>query len=90
MKKNKLTTKTQLEANPILGNGWISVKDQLPEYDLPVLVCEAGKENSIDICRLESKTERKDCISHEWLQGKTSFDVWYYDVTHWQRLPACS
>jgi hypothetical protein len=76
-------------ANVLLAAGWISVKEQLPEYGFAVLVCQEGDENTVEICRLESKIERKESISHEWLIGKTSHDSWYYDVTHWQRLPAC-
>lgn len=90
MKKDDLTTKTPPDAKRLLAAGWISVKDQLPEYNFPVLVCQAGEENSVAICRLESKTERKESISCEWLEGRTSYDNWYYNVTHWQRLPACS
>lgn len=78
-----------LSSNTKLSDGWISVKDQLPEFNLPVLVCQAGDESSVEICRLESKTERKDSVSHEWVQGKTSYDSSYYDVTHWMPLPTC-
>ena len=73
----------------VTSDGWISVKDQLPEYESAVLVCEEGDENTIEICRLESKTERKEKISHEWIIGRNGYDSWYHDVTHWQRLPAC-
>lgn len=75
--------------NTVLSAGWISVKEELPAFDLPVLVCQEGNENTIDICRLESKTIRKNCVSLEWLQGKSGFDNWYHEVTHWQSLPAC-
>ena len=69
------------------ANGWISVTEQLPEYEIAVLVCSAGDSNTIEICRLESKTERKESISQEWIIGKTGRDIWYYDVTHWMELP---
>jgi len=78
------------DANRLLAAGWILVTEQLPEYGIAVLVCHAGDENTVEICRLESKTERKESISHEWIIGKTGQDSWYYDVTHWQHLPACS
>jgi len=82
MDKETITLKNE-------NNGWISVKVQTPKYEVPVLVCQFGDENTIEICRFESKTERKGSISHEWLIGKTSHDIWYYEVTHWQPLPDC-
>lgn len=90
MNTDELSTKTSPDAKRMLAAGWISVKDQLPEYNLPVLVCQAGKEDSVAICRLESKTESKESVSCEWLEGRLSNDNWYYDVTHWQHLPAYS
>ena len=71
------------------SEGWISVEDKLPDFNLPVLVCQEGKEDSIAICRLDSKTERKVSFSCDWREGRTSQSEWYYDVTHWQRLPHC-
>ena len=87
---NLNNSETPTDAKRLLAADWISVKDQLPEYNLPVLVCQAGEENSVAICRLDSKTERKESVSCEWLEGRTSYDNWYYDVTHWQRLPAAA
>ncbi len=81
-----MKNKKSSNANPILKSDWISVKDQLPEYDYPVLVCKEGNEKSVWICRLESRTERKESISYTWLEGKIGYDTWYYDVTHWMPL----
>lgn len=71
----------------LLENGWISVETQLPDYGLPVLVCQANEEDTLDICRLESTTTRKDSISNEWLLGKNGYDNYWFEVTHWQHLP---
>jgi len=84
----KRTKETLPNEKKMLDNGWISVNKKVPEYDVPVLVCQAGEEKSIDICRLESKTECKDRIIYKWLKENPSDDYWYYDVTHWQPLPS--
>lgn len=76
-----------------ISDSWISVTDNQPEYGVPVLVCQKGNEDSIQICRLQSVTERKDKEEivkwYEWLEGRHGYDSWYYDVTHWKQLSAC-
>jgi hypothetical protein len=89
MKKSETKNIQSHSRNTGLSAGWISIKEKLPEFDLPVLVCKEGSEDTIEICRLESKIIRKDSVSLEWLQGKSSYDYWYHEVTHWQFLPAC-
>lgn len=75
-----------------MKNDWISITDQLPEFGQPVLVCKCGEDETIQICRLESITQRKGKEgiqkSYEWLEGRSGYDTWYYDVTHWQPLIA--
>lgn len=73
---------------------WISINDKLPPYDLPALVCQRGKEESVGVCRLTSKTEYTNSTSFRvdyiWLKGMSSFDTYYYNITHWQYLPKCA
>jgi len=67
---------------------WISIKDEFPEFGLPVLVCEKGNEKSVGICKLESVTNTKEGASCVWIEG--SYDTWYHNVTHFQYLPKCA
>lgn len=46
-----------------MSDKWIDVKDRLPEYEIPVLVCAKGKEDSVYICRLASRLESKLNVS---------------------------
>lgn len=64
---------------------WISVDVRLPKFEEKVLVCEAGKEDSIKIAMLESCTKSKDSTSLNW--NETKFDTYYGTVTHWAELP---
>ena len=66
---------------------WINVKDRLPEFELPVFVCDNKNADSRFICRLESITKSSNGQSHTWLEGNSGHDTWYYDVTHWMPLP---
>ena len=71
---------------------WIDINESQPVYNVQVLVCQHGQDNSIQICRLESITERKDKDGvkkdFNWLEGKHGYETWYYDVTHWMPLPS--
>lgn len=65
---------------------WISVKDQKPEFGVPVFVCEEDKEDTVNICRLNSITLSKDHEGMEWYEGRTSYEPWYHEVTHWSPI----
>ena len=84
---------SQHSSNEMLAAGWIAIEESLPEYNTPVLVCQKNNDDSIQICRLESVTERKDKEqvkkSYEWYEGRHGYDTWYCDVTHWMPLTAC-
>lgn len=60
---------------------WISVKDQLPEDDQTVLMCEAGQDGLPIIGWYESN----DCISG--FYPAHSFQTFRMHVTHWMPLP---
>jgi len=69
------------------NQNWISVKEYLPEYNKPVFVVNEKEENSLGICRLESKTETQENTSLSFLEGKSSYDNWWYEVSHWRPIP---
>lgn len=66
---------------------WIDVKAIQPKFDTPVLVCEAGKPDSVQICRLIEKRENLGGVSFDFHEGTRGFDTCYITVTHWQPLP---
>lgn len=65
---------------------WISLKDQVPQFEMAVLACDKEKEKSLSIVRLIQKTETKDSVSFQWYINN-SFDESYEDFTHWMPLP---
>jgi len=62
---------------------WISVNDELPDFGVPVLV--SGEE--VDIARLESILRNSEGVSLTWLEGKSGYDNYWRNITHWQKLP---
>ena len=61
---------------------WIPLSQQVPDFDVDVLVGVKGKKP--EIAHLESITTSKDHVSLSFLQG---YDVLWYDPTHWMPLP---
>jgi hypothetical protein len=59
-------------------NGWISVKDRMPEDDVSILIC--SKRKTISKATYSSSMERYNIADS---------DYWYneLDVTHWMQLP---
>lgn len=68
-------------------NEWISLELSQPDFEVPVLVCQEGNENSIDICRLETKTISKGGTILNWLEGKEGYETYYLTPTHYMFLP---
>lgn len=66
---------------------WISVEDGLPDYNIPVLVCDEKGDNTPDIARLESVRSFINGKTHDFLEGKSGYDTYYLNVTHWMPLP---
>lgn len=65
---------------PHANNGWISIKDRLPNKDGKYLVhyqtqvlCDGGYLPKFDVVNYSS------CIRH--------FDFYHNHITHWQELP---
>ena len=61
--------------------GWISVKDGLPEIDQKVLVYDAGDETEIHVYHL-----REDLDGLYW-DDEGGWAVDFENVTHWMPLP---
>lgn len=89
--------KQLIEAQPTLTqpNNWISVKDRLPEDDLPkdsdrlmikCLVAAKGKNGIRTLCRqryvmsFDPKVNKIHCTDWFWSKGANN-------ITHWQPLP---
>lgn len=77
-----------IEAEPV--NGWISVKDRLPEYDKTVLVVnEDGYMHTA--VRIKGSIARIDEWQIKFGVCFTDNDVWEEDehgkITHWRLLP---
>jgi hypothetical protein len=67
---------------------WISVGVQLPDFNKAVLVCDINnQERDADIARLESFTENSSGRSENWLEGKSRYDGYVWNITHWMPLP---
>jgi hypothetical protein len=65
-----------IETEPV--NGWISVKDRLPEDDVSILICSTRK--------TISKATYSSDMGRYYIADS---DLWYneLDITHWQPLP---
>ena len=70
-----------------MEQNWLSISEHHLDFDVPVLVCEQGNEDSVEIARLNSKTENKSGITYEWLEGKNGYDSYWRNVTHFMFLP---
>ena len=69
-----------------MKKNWISISVP-PSFDIPVLVCEEGKKESIEVCRLNSKAEDSSGIKYYFYIVRIGcFDYYTYNVTHWQPL----
>lgn len=85
LKNNKmLEIVTEEEINALIqakeyNNGWISVKDRLPEPYVKVLVLEEN--GDIHLCRYHDNCKRFYYDGSDW-------DIKLGDVTHWQLPPA--
>jgi hypothetical protein len=66
---------------------WIDIKERRPEFEVPVLVCQQGKDTSLMIARLVSTRTSKDYVIHDFTDGCTGLDDYLYSVTHWMPLP---
>lgn len=66
---------------------WIDIKERRPEFEVPVLVCEKGREKSIMIAQLVGIRTSKDYVIHDFVEGYHGLDDYNYDVTHWIPLP---
>lgn len=56
------------------GDGWVSVKDRLPEFTGHYLLCITNTENSVAVV-----------VSGVYFNDSKSFD--FANVTHWRPLP---
>lgn len=65
---------------------WILLKEVSPAFDIPVLV-KSDIDNEANIARLESIRETKEGKTFDFLEGITSYDSYYKDVTHWMPIP---
>lgn len=65
---------------------WIPLNEQQPEFEVPVLV-KNEIDNEADIARLEGIRQSKNGTYYDFLEGRTSSDDYYKDVTHWMPLP---
>jgi len=67
---------------------WISVKDDLPEYQLTVQICVSGEWS---VGHLSKMIESEDGVSYEWYDewndGKINWMVMTHEVTHWMLKP---
>ena len=70
------SVKALAEAEPV--NGWISVKDRLPEDDVSILICSTRK--------TISKATYSSDMGRYYIADS---DLWYneLDITHWRSLP---
>jgi hypothetical protein len=73
----------------IVSGQWVSVKDRLPEYELPVLLYEQSKTGGDGFCLIGWRTKEKKTI-----RSKIMTDTWEdlgckYKIypTHWKPLP---
>ena len=70
------------------NNIWIPIEFELPSFGRPVLVCDIeNKEREADIARLESFTEDSSGRSENWLDGKSGYDSYVWNITHWMPIP---
>jgi len=65
---------------------WILLTTQQPPFDTPVLV-KNDKDNESNIARLESVRETSEGKTFDFLEGRTSYDTYYKDITHWMPTP---
>lgn len=73
------------------AQGWVSVKDRLPEVDNPVIVYACGKNDpiyKIVIASITNKNAFNTRLETEpyWREPWQFFDT-MYEITHWMPLP---
>lgn len=73
------------------AQGWVSVKDRLPEVDNPVIVYARGKNDSIYKIVIASMTNKNVFDTRletepYWREPWQFFDT-MYEITHWMPLP---
>lgn len=64
---------------------WIDTSENLPEFDVPVLVFGEGQ---VFWARLSEKTQTKDFVYLSFLEGAFSCERVWVKVSHWMPLPS--
>lgn len=84
--REKIKQIPTIEAEP--DNGWISVKDRLPENDGKYMVWYKGEE---DICEFDTDSQTFGYTYDDYDEMYSHLVCWddgmNKDVTHWQPLP---
>lgn len=63
------------------NNGWISVKERLPEEDVRVLIAVKRDRHPVSV------GYRSDYPDRSWYDNIEEFAVEAEDITHWMPLP---
>jgi len=63
---------------------WIDIKDDCPEFGVPVLVYG---EKITAVARLITVTTQIEGQWFEFYEGFTSLEITWYTVSHWMPLP---
>lgn len=90
MDNNEQIAEAVVSAKPLFAKGWISVKDQLPDFDINVLMfheietINEGIFPYIEIGYVSSLTQGKDYMQAEWMDKEHNRLA---SPSHWMRLP---